>query len=106
MARTRDALVAAKSRSHETEADDLGCKIAAMTCFDTKRGAEVFRRMHQHDEDNDRVRNDFLATHPTSLERYQILQKLTEENNFQNYSICTTLQKRIARVMKKKNYKW
>jgi predicted Zn-dependent protease len=106
LASTRDALVAAKSRSHETEADELGCKIAAMSCFDTKRGAEVFRRMHQHDEDNDRVRNDFLATHPTSLERYQILQQLTDETNFQNYSYCTTLQKRIARVMKKKNYKW
>ncbi|KAG7371069.1 peptidase M48 Ste24p family protein [Nitzschia inconspicua] len=105
LASTRDALVAAKSRSHETEADALGCEIAAMSCFDTKRGAEVFRRMHQHDEDNDMVRNDFLATHPTSFERYQTLQKLTDEKNFQNYSYCTTLQKRIARVLKKKNYK-
>jgi predicted Zn-dependent protease len=104
LASTRDALVAAKSRSHEIEADELGCKIAAMSCFDTKRGADVFRKIHQHDKDNDRVRHDFLATHPSSLERYQVLQKLTEENNFQNYSYCITLQKTIARLIKKRSY--
>jgi predicted Zn-dependent protease len=105
LASTRDALVAAKSRSHEIEADELGCEIAAMSCYDTKRGADVFRKMHQHDEDNDRVRNDFLATHPTSLERYQVLQKLTDKYNFKTYSYCTTLQKTIARLMKKRQYK-
>jgi predicted Zn-dependent protease len=105
LASTRDALVAAKSRSHETEADELGCKIAAMSCYNTDRGAEVFRKMHEHDEKNDRVRNDFLATHPTSQERYDNLKKLAIETNFSNYSHCTTLQRRIARVLRKRNYK-
>jgi hypothetical protein len=33
-----------------------------------------------------------------------VLQKLTEENNFQNYSYCITLQKTIARLIKKRSY--
>jgi Zn-dependent protease with chaperone function len=37
-ASSRDALLAAKMRSHETEADDMGCMLAAMCCYDTKRG--------------------------------------------------------------------
>lgn len=105
MASSRDALVAAKSRSHETEADELGCKISAMSCYDTKRGAQVFRKMHEHDVDNDAIRNDFLATHPTSQDRYEKLQKLTDETNFSEYSYCTTLQRRIGRLLNKRNYK-
>ena len=104
LASSRDALIAARSRSHETEADVLGCKIAAMCCYDTKRGSNVFRKMQLHDEDTDRVRTDFLATHPTSQERYEALQVLTDETNFDQYSYCTTLQKRIGRLMKR-NYK-
>jgi Zn-dependent protease with chaperone function len=34
LASSRDALVAAKSRAHETEADDIGCKLAAMSCYE------------------------------------------------------------------------
>ncbi|KAL3916338.1 MAG: hypothetical protein SGILL_005225 [Bacillariaceae sp.] len=104
LASSRDAILAGRSRSHETEADVLGCKIAAMCCYNTKRGSDVFRKMHLHDEDNDRVRNDFLATHPTSQERYQALQVLTDETNFDQYSYCTTLQRRIGRLMQR-NYK-
>ena len=104
LASSRDALVAAKSRFHETEADDIGCKLAAMSCYDTKRGSEVFRKMQLEDEANGKVKNDFMATHPTSEERYRILQELTETQNYAQYRYCNTLSKRINRLISKSNY--
>ena len=39
---------ASNSRQNENEADELGIKLAAMSCFDTRRAAKVFAKMYEH----------------------------------------------------------
>jgi Zn-dependent protease with chaperone function len=76
-------------------------------CFvfpSTKRGTEVFRKMHESDEEYGRVKNDFMASHPTSQERYETLKALTETQNYSDYSYCNTLGKRVHRLLSKKDY--
>jgi predicted Zn-dependent protease len=102
LASSRDALVAAHSRSNETEADDIGCKLAAMSCYDTRRGAEVFRTMQEADEANGRAKHDLMSSHPPSQERYETLRELTETENYEQFSYCNTLAKRITRAMASK----
>ena len=102
---SRQAVVAAFSRSHETEADELGCRLAAMSCYDTRRGAEVFRKMQEVAIDNGSAsKQNFMSSHPPSQERYDNLQMLVETQNYSEYSCCNTLRKRIARAFKQKDY--
>ena len=102
---SREALVAAFSRSHETEADELGCKLAAMSCYDTKRGVEVFRKMQEAAvNDGTESKQNLMASHPPSKERYDALQILVETQNCSEYSYCNTLRKRISRAFAKKEY--
>jgi len=102
---SRDAVIAAFSRSHETEADELGCKLAAMACFDTRKGANVFRRM-QDDQlaDGTASNQNLMASHPPSKERYEALQILVETQNCSEYSHCNTLRRRIRRMFSQKDY--
>ena len=105
MSSTRQALVAAFSRAHETEADELGLKLAAMSCYDTKRGVEVFRKMEEVAAcDGHGSKQNFMSSHPPSAERYENLRALIETENYSEYSYCNTLQKRIARAFKSKDY--
>lgn len=102
---SREALVAAFSRTHETEADELGCKLAAMSCYDTKRGIEVFRKMQEAAEsDGTASKQNLMSSHPPSQERYENLKMLAETQNFSEYSYCNTLQKRITRAFKSKDF--
>jgi len=96
---TREAIVAAFSRGHETEADELGCRLAAMSCYDTKRGIEVLRKMHEAAVDNGTAsKQNMISSHPPSRERYDNMLTLVETQNYSEYSYCTTLRKRIARA--------
>lgn len=102
---SREALVAAFSRTHETEADELGCRLAAMSCYDTRRGIEVFRKMQEAAEfDGTASKQNLMSSHPPSQERYDNLQMLVETQNFSEYSYCNTLQKRITRAFKSKDF--
>lgn len=96
---SREALVAAHSRSNETEADELGCRLAAMACFNTSRGAKVFQRMAQYDESNGGSRNDLMASHPASAGRYEFVKQLAMEEKYEKYSHCQTLAKRVRRAL-------
>jgi Zn-dependent protease with chaperone function len=96
---TRDTLMAAHSRAHETEADELGCKITAMACFDTKRGSKAFLTMHQHDVKHGADSKDLMSTHPPSLERYEHLQDINAEENFARYSYCNKLKTQLGRAL-------
>lgn len=96
---SREALVAAHSRSHETEADELGCQLAAMACFDTKKGGKVYARMHQYEQANGGPGNDIMSSHPSSEGRYAFVEKLAEDENFSKYSPCTTMSKRLQRAL-------
>lgn len=95
---SREAIVAAHSRKNETEADELGCKLAASSCYNTKRGSKVFLKMHQHDKANGNNTSSLMSTHPASEERYEFVANLVEEENLSKYSQCTTLRKRLGRA--------
>jgi len=102
---SREALVAAFSRGHETEADELGCRLAAMSCYDTKRGIEVFRKMQTAAVVNGTAsKQNMMSSHPPSQERYDNLLMLAEYQNYSEYSYCNTLRKRIARSFSQKDY--
>ena len=105
LSNARTALIAKFSREHETEADELGLRLAAMSCFDTKRGVEVYRKMEEAAViDGTASKNhNFMSSHPPSVQRYENLQSLAETENFSQYSYCNTLQKRIARALKSRN---
>lgn len=96
---SREAIVAAHSRSNETEADELGCQLAAMACFDTRRGSKVFLKMHQFDESQGGSRNDLMSSHPASEGRYEFVKQLSEDENLSKYSYCNTLGKRLRRAL-------
>jgi len=44
----REIFKASYSRQNEHEADELGMKLAAMSCFDTRNASKVFKKMHDH----------------------------------------------------------
>eukprot|EP00536_Pseudo-nitzschia_multiseries_P013363 jgi/Psemu1/245256/estExt_Genewise1.C_5670017 len=105
LSNTREALVASFSRTHETEADELGCRLAAMACYDTRRGVEVFRKMQEEAVKNGTASNqNMMSSHPPSQERYSNLQLLVETENLSQYSYCNTIGKRISRILKAKKY--
>lgn len=58
LATFRTALTAAHSRENENQADELGIKLAAMACYDTKKASEVFRKMHQHEQHQHQHQHD------------------------------------------------
>lgn len=103
LASSREALVAAHSRSNETEADNIGCQLAAMCCYDTKRGAEVFRKMQEAEAEAGKSQHGLLSSHPASQERYEALKTMAETNNYDQFSYCNTLRRRIARALASNN---
>lgn len=79
----REAAIMSKSRLHETEADELGCMLAAMSCYDTRKGVEVFRKMQEAAVENGIVsKTNVISSHPPSKERYENLLALVETQNF------------------------
>ena len=101
----RKAFSASLSRENEREADALGAKLAAMACYDTTRGTNVFHKMASLPpssvNNNVAVRSDssttttipestgFLDSHPSSMERHQTLLALaTTKENPSNYTSC------------------
>eukprot|EP00339_Tiarina_fusa_P018498 CAMPEP_0117000704 /NCGR_PEP_ID=MMETSP0472-20121206/2956_1 /TAXON_ID=693140 ORGANISM="Tiarina fusus, Strain LIS" /NCGR_SAMPLE_ID=MMETSP0472 /ASSEMBLY_ACC=CAM_ASM_000603 /LENGTH=403 /DNA_ID=CAMNT_0004700483 /DNA_START=244 /DNA_END=1455 /DNA_ORIENTATION=- len=99
LASSRDALVAMHSRSNEHEADELGCKLAAMACYDTTRGSEVFRKMHELDEKMGSSGNDLMSSHPPSKERYETLKERSKSENMTKHSHCHQLKGRVRRAL-------
>lgn len=117
----RLSLERAHSRECEREADELGMKLAAMSCFDTKSAALVMKRMHDMEQgnwmmkdkvsiSNDQNVNDesrinevqivgggFLDTHPPSSERYFDLISHSESENPTKYadSSCSQIKEKF-----------
>jgi predicted Zn-dependent protease len=91
--------LAAHSRSHESEADELGCKLAAMACYDTGLGSKVFYKMHENDEKHGASGKDLMSSHPASIERYEFLKELSLDENLKKYSHCHNLQQRVRRSL-------
>lgn len=117
----RISLERAHSRECEREADELGIKLAAMSCFDTKSGALVMKRMHDIEQGNWMIKDNstlsnpdesfeernvdeiqigqggFLDTHPPSSERYVDLISHSDSENATKYSDshCSTIEDRF-----------
>jgi Zn-dependent protease with chaperone function len=86
--------LAAPSRSHETEADELGCKLAAIACYDTGLGSKVIYNMQENDKKHGASGNDLMWSHPALIERYEFLKALNLDENLAKYSHCHNLQRR------------
>ena len=106
------ALSASHSRDCEKEADDLGLKLTAMACFNTKRGCDVFRKMAESDKGNKIYkpllmgRNNvmsFTDTHPPSLERYAYLEKASINENADLYmdTYCASTKNKFWKLWRK-----
>lgn len=118
----RLSLERAHSRECEREADELGIKLAAMSCFDTKSGALVMKRMHDIEQGNWMIKDNaalsddidesvdetnvneiqigqggFLDTHPPTSERYLDLISHSDSENATKYSDshCSTIEDRF-----------
>lgn len=99
LSQTRNALIASKSREDEREADELGCKLCAMACFDTKSGSNVFLKMHEYDVKNNTATRSIMSSHPPSAERYQFVKQLSNTVNPVEFSYCEDLKRQIGRSL-------
>ena len=103
----RGILMASFSREHESEADELGLTLAAMACYDTKKGAHVMKKMHDHQVGlaGEPSKNSHLLhlldTHPPSMDRYEKILKQSETENAGKYSHdhCASVQRRMMQAV-------
>ena len=105
----RNLLSASHSRGNEYEADELGCKIAAMACFDTLKASEVMRKMNEtvaispstsvtttKANSNHTSLASLFSTHPPTMDRYLNLTKLAKDEEYSSkYSHCRTLREKL-----------
>mmetsp|Transcript_24079 Transcript_24079/g.23147 ORF Transcript_24079/g.23147 Transcript_24079/m.23147 type:complete len:426 (+) Transcript_24079:96-1373(+) len=63
---------ASYSRQHEEEADSLGIQIAAVACFDTKKGSQIFEKLAEIEKSRTSLfsGSNWNLTHPPSDERH------------------------------------
>jgi Zn-dependent protease with chaperone function len=80
LASLRGAVGASYSRENEREADELGIKLTAMACYDTKEASRVFHKMHLQNVESGLEASSgkvgllsFFDTHPPSDERFHSL---------------------------------
>ena len=69
---------ASYSRECETEADNLGLKIASKACFDVEQGSMIFQKLASiHGENSEdsvpKPRSSWYDSHPNSVDRYNNL---------------------------------
>lgn len=102
LATLRTAFTAAHSREHEHEADGLGIQLAAMACFDTRKAASVFQKLHeQAGAPNGKRLLSFADTHPSSSDRYEKLILASTTENVDKYAntSCSSVKSRLRSVM-------
>ncbi|GMH70865.1 hypothetical protein TL16_g05509, partial [Triparma laevis f. inornata] len=79
----------ANSREHEEEADITGLKIAALACFNTHVGPEIFGKLAKlSGKDGDDVIAGWTDTHPLPLDRLKNLKAKSSEINCDNVGHC------------------
>jgi len=120
----KSSLVAAHSRINENEADALGLKLTAMSCFDTERATEVFSKIAQSENEmtlgskseNVDVGSNFqrrmmidtkkfmnMNSHPPTMQRYEALKVLSKQENADAY--CWDFRKKFWFSFKKEKTK-
>jgi hypothetical protein len=96
LASLRSAIGALYSRDNERCADELGIRLTAMACYDTRAASHVFYKMHQHNIESGRDvgLGGLFDSHPPSEERYLALLKESDEENPAKYeeTSCASLK--------------
>jgi len=104
LASIRSAVGMFYSRDNERQADELGIKLTAMACFDTKAASNVFYKMHLQNVESGRESSSnkvgwgglssFFDSHPPTNERYQTLLEDSGTENKAKYedTTCSTLK--------------
>ena len=96
LASLRSAIGALYSRDNERCADELGIRLTAMACYDTRAASHVFYKMHQYNVESGRDAGlgGFFDSHPPSEERYLALLKESDEENPEKYeeTSCASLK--------------
>jgi hypothetical protein len=100
------------SRENERSADELGIKLTAMACYDTRAASHVFYKMHMHNIESGResssnksglgALSSIFDSHPPSDERFRALLEESEEENRQKYeeTSCASLKSIFMGAMK------
>lgn len=109
LATFRGGLGASYSREHEREADEMGIKLTAMACYNTREASLVFHKMHIHDIESG-IQNasnkagwgSFFDSHPPSDERFRSLLQESNNENKEKYedTSCATLKTLFWEAMK------
>eukprot|EP00804_Cyclotella_cryptica_P024673 CCRYP_001664-RB/>CCRYP_001664-RB protein AED:0.04 eAED:0.04 QI:259/1/1/1/1/1/2/268/462 len=83
LASVRGAIGASYSRENERTADELGIKLTAMACYNTREASQVFHKMHLHNIESGMESSSskvgwggllsFFDSHPPSDERFRSL---------------------------------
>jgi len=104
LASVRSAIGAGYSRDHERQADELGVKLCAMACYDTRAASEVMHKMHvENVESGGATANmpSFFDSHPPSDERYRSLLDESKNENPNKYEEnCATLKSLFFEAIK------
>jgi len=107
LASLRAAVGALYSRENERQADELGIKLTAMACYDTKSASIVFNKMQKHNEENGLGVGGvgfrgLFDSHPPSEERYLSLLEQSEDENPRKYeeTSCSSLTTKFFGALK------
>ena len=103
LASLRHAVSTAYSRDNEYEADKIGLEIAARACFDTERGINVIRKMHEfHVAAQPNVPSSSIShvydTHPPTLDRFDRLVEGVKIENYKKYKQCANNRRLTKRL--------
>mmetsp|Transcript_24069 Transcript_24069/g.51967 ORF Transcript_24069/g.51967 Transcript_24069/m.51967 type:complete len:472 (-) Transcript_24069:62-1477(-) len=112
LASCRSAIGAVYSRDNERCADELGIKLSAMACYDTRAASQVFNKMHMHNLESGKDSSSnkvgwggllsFFDSHPPSEERFRTLLKESDLENSEKYeeTSCASLKTMFFDAMK------
>ena len=94
---TAELFLAAHSRENETEADATGLTIAALACYDVRRGTHFMRKLSEATGSRP---TSWWATHPATEDRYADLRRSSlgvHENVYGSH--CTAAGKALQRLV-------
>ena len=94
---TAELFLAKYSRDNETEADATGLKIAALACYDVRRGTHFMRKLSEATGSRP---TSWWATHPATEDRYADLRSSSlgvHENVYGSH--CTAVGKALQRLV-------
>jgi Zn-dependent protease with chaperone function len=111
LASVRGAIGAVYSRDNERSADELGIKLTAMACYNTREASRVFHKMHLHNVESGMESSSsnvgwggllsIFDSHPPSDERFRSLLEESGTENPEKYEEdCASLKTLFWEAMK------